>query len=177
VDSQLPRGQTILPKMVQVHFDGACQPPRGGGIAAYGFTVEGAGLDHEGRGLAVRPWSPQATNNVAEYTAAIRALEWLVGQGYTGSVLVLGDSELVIKQMNGEYEVRAEHLKAYHARLGQLSAKFGEVKFVWIPREDNQRADELSKLAIEDAAPDARRVRRQARAPEGDAVREAQKSA
>lgn len=153
--------------MVQVHFDGACQPARGGGIATYGFTVEGAGLDHEGSGLAAPPWSPQATNNVAEYSAAICALEWLVGRGYAGPLLVLGDSELVIKQMNGDYEVRAEHLKAYRERLSQLSAKFAEVNFRWVPREDNRRADELSKLAIEEAAPDARRLRRMARTSEG----------
>lgn len=151
--------------MVQVRFDGACQPARGGGIATFGFTVEGEGLDHEGSGLAVPPWSPQATNNVAEYSAAICALEWLLGQGYAGPVLVLGDSELVIKQMNGDYEVRAEHLKAYHDRLAQLGAKFADVKFVWVPREDNRRADELSKIAIEEATPDARRLRRMARGP------------
>ena len=159
MDDRIPRGTTVFPRLVTVHFDGACQPPKGGGIAAYGYTIEGEGLRHEGKGLAVRPWSPRATNNVAEYTAAICALEWLAGEGYAGSVLVLGDSQLVVRQINGEYEVRAEHLKAYHERLSALAKRFESAEFRWIPRSQNLRADELSKEAVEDAVPDARRRR------------------
>ena len=148
LEKVLPRGQTVVPRMVQIHFDGACEPPRGGGVATFGFTVEGAGFEHEDGGLAVPPGSPRATNNVAEYAGAIRALEWLLAQGYQGPVLVIGDSQLVIRQMSGEYEVRAEHLKAYHERLTQLAREFQEVQFQWVPRERNTRADELSKQAI-----------------------------
>ena len=158
-DSHLPRGQSVLPPVVQIHFDGACQPPRGGGVATYGFTVEGAGLFHEEAGLAVAPFSPTATNNVAEYTGAIRGLEWLVSQHYRGVVLLVGDSQLVHRQYLGEYEVRAEHLKAYHSRLRQLASRFQEVRFVWVPREENQRADFLSKKALDDAAAEARAFR------------------
>ncbi len=158
-DATLPRGQTLLPPLVQVHFDGACQPPRGGGVATYGFTVDGPGFEHAEGGLAVAPWSPTATNNVAEYVAAIRALEWLVAHQYAGRVLLLGDSQLVVRQMSGEYEVRAEHLKAYHRHLQQLMSRFPEVLVRWVPREENQRADALSKSALEEAWPQARRSR------------------
>ncbi|HZY93081.1 MAG TPA: ribonuclease HI [Thermoplasmata archaeon] len=160
LDRSIPRGQSVLPPIVQAHFDGACEPPKGGGVATYGFTVEGAGIFHEEGGLAVAPWAPTATNNVAEYTAAIRALEWLVNHGFHGVVLLVGDSQLVIRQMTGEYEVRAAHLKAYHDHLKRLVAQFPEVRFVWVPREENQRADELSKEALRAALPEARRVRR-----------------
>ena len=133
-----------------MHFDGACQPPAGGGVATYGFTVEGAGLDYEEKGLAVPPWSPRSTNNVAEYTAAIRALEWLRESGYSGPVHVMGDSQLVIRQIQGQYRVRAPHLVEYRAQLLRLVGNFERVDFVWIPREANARADELSKEALED---------------------------
>ena len=148
LESLLPRGQTVMPRLVIVHFDGACEPPGTGGIATYGFTVDGEGFEEEQYGLAVRPFAPTATNNVAEYAGAICALEWLQSQGYRGPVVVRGDSQLVIRQMTGEYDVKAEHLKAYHARLQQLVAAFEAVRFEWIPRERNTRADALSKQAI-----------------------------
>jgi ribonuclease HI len=147
----------VLPRQVIVHFDGACEPPGTGGIATYGFTVDGEGFEWESGGLAVRPHAPTATNNVAEYVGAICALEWLTAQQYNGPVLVRGDSQLVVRQMNGEYEVKAEHLRAYHARLTQLRGLFQEVVFEWIPREENRRADALSKLALDDARSAVRR--------------------
>ncbi|HKV90508.1 MAG TPA: ribonuclease HI [Thermoplasmata archaeon] len=164
-DDDLPRGTVLEPLPVRVHFDGACVPARGGGTAAYGFTVEGAGLDHEEFGLAVPPGSDHATNNVAEYVGAIRALEYLVSSGYHGTVLVLGDSQLVIRQVSGEYEVKADHLRAYHQHLGALAARLGEVRYDWVPREENLRADALSKRAIAEAAADAARRRQADRRP------------
>lgn len=142
-----------------VWFDGACEPPRGGGVATYGFVIAGAAPAFEEKDLAVRPWSPRATNNVAEYVGAIRALEHLAGTGWTGPVVVRGDSQLVIRQMTGEYRVTAEHLKAYHDRLAALSKRFSSVEFLWIPRAQNTRADELSKEAIRDCAAEAQRHR------------------
>jgi ribonuclease HI len=158
-DREVPRGVATLSGPVEVHFDGACAPPRGGGVATFGFHLEGAGYLHEDHGLAVRPFSEHATNNVAEYIAAIRALEWLAQQGYTSDVVLVGDSQLVIRQMQGEYEVRAEHLKAYHEHLTRLLRKFRRVEFRWVPREQNDRADALSKMALQDAEAVARRYR------------------
>ena len=160
-DSEIPRGMTQMETPeVHVHFDGACQPPTGPGIAAYGFTVEGPGLDVEEFGLATPPYSEHSTNNVAEYAGAIAALEWLLRNDYRGRVIVFGDSELVIRQMTGEYSVRAEHLRAYHDRLTQLAGQFAAVEWRWVPREENARADRLSKDGILDAAPHARRQHR-----------------
>jgi ribonuclease HI len=159
-DDRIPRGVAELENpTVHVHFDGACQPPSGPGIATFGFTVEGPGLDIEEFGLATRPYSEHSTNNVAEYVAAIRALEWLLAAGFRGTVVVSGDSQLVVRQMLGEYEVRTEHLKAYHDRLAQLAREFASVSWNWVPREQNARADALSKRALDEAAPDARRHR------------------
>jgi ribonuclease HI len=133
---------------VVVTFDGAAQRTPIGQVAAYGFTADGPGRAHQEYGLAVAPDSPRATNNVAEYTGAIRALEWLTGSGFRGRVVVRGDSELVIRQMRGEYEVRTPHLREYHAHLQRLATQFESVSFEWIPRTQNQRADELSKAGI-----------------------------
>ncbi len=160
-DSALPRGIAVpdASSPVFVHFDGSCQPPGGGGVAGWGFVIEGPGLHVEECGLATRPYSPHSTNNVAEYVGAIRALEHLRSIGYSGEVVVEGDSQLVVRQMNGEYAVRAEHLKAYHEWLGQLARSFRKVEFRWVPREENAVADALSKAAVEDAWEDAKRHR------------------
>jgi ribonuclease HI len=157
MDEQIPRGTAVTGLPVRVHFDGACDPARGGGVATYGFTIEGEELDHEEFGLAVPPGSERATSNVAEYVAAVRALEYLVSRGYHGVAIVVGDSQLVIRQMSGEYEVKADHLRPYHDHLGALAERVGEVRFEWVPREENTRADELSKLALAEARQDAHR--------------------
>jgi ribonuclease HI len=157
MDAQIPRGTTVTGLPVRVHFDGACDPPKGGGVATYGFTVEGEELDHEEFGLAVPPGSERATNNVAEYVGAVRALEYLLSRGFHGVVIVVGDSQLVIRQMAGEYEVKAEHLRPYHDHLEALAVRLGEVRFEWVPREENRRADELTKLALAEARQDASR--------------------
>lgn len=149
VDARIPRGRVVLPAAVHVHFDGACQPPKGGGVATYGFTIESPDMHYEEKGLAVPPWTPRATNNVAEYTAAIRALDWLRGHGYSGPVRMMGDSQLVIRQIQGQYRVHAPHLQEYHAHLLYLARQFRHVDWAWIPREANLRADELSKEALE----------------------------
>ncbi|MGD0587453.1 MAG: ribonuclease HI [Thermoplasmata archaeon] len=158
---RIPRGiatSELSPPLV-VHFDGACQPPGGGGVAGWGFVIEGPGLRYEDCGLATRPYSPHSTNNVAEYVGAIRALEYLRSTGYDGDVVVEGDSQLVVRQMNGEYEVRAEHLRAYHDWLATLTHSFHHVEFRWVPREENTAADALSKQAVEFAWDDAKRHR------------------
>lgn len=156
----------MIGPVVTVHFDGACQPPRGGGVATYGFTVMGEDLDHQESGLAVRPWSESASNNVAEYVAAINALLWLKLRSFRGTVLLLGDSQLVVRQMQGEYEVRSERLRPYHEHLAQLVREFAEVRFDWIPREENQRADALSKEALDREGTVARRLRPRSARPD-----------
>jgi len=156
-DHRIPRGVATLPGPVEIHFDGACDPPKGGGVATFGFHLEGGGYLHEDCGLAVSPYSLHSTNNVAEYVAATRPLEWLASRGYTGEVILIGDSQLVIRQMQGAYEVRAEHLKAYHEHLARLAARFRRLEFRWVPREENSRADALSKLALEEAVGSGRK--------------------
>ena len=149
-DSEVPRGVATVGDegTVVVHFDGACQRVGGRSYATYGFTLDGLGPSVEGAGLAVPPGAGHATNNVAEYSGAICALERLLGEGFRGQVVLRGDSQLVIRQMTGEYRVEAKHLRAYHERLHQLVREFTLVRFEWVPREENTRADALSKQAL-----------------------------
>lgn len=164
-DSALPRGVATFggEDNALVYFDGACQRVRGVAIATYGFTIGGLGPPIEDSGLAVPPGALHATNNVAEYSGAICALERLREIGHRGRVVVRGDSQLVIRQMSGEYRVEAEHLRAYHDRLAQLVGEFDLVRFEWVPREENTRADVLSKDAL--ASEERRRVSGRASRP------------
>ena len=149
-----------VPSKVHVHFDGASVSRGGRFVGAWAFTVEGGGIDHEDRGpVEKEPGSMDpdgsgqegptpSTNNVAEYTAAIKALEYLASIGFRGSVDVMGDSQLVIRQFSGEYSVKSSHLKVLYERLRALAQNFEKVNFEWVPRELNRRADYLSKEAL-----------------------------
>jgi len=87
------------------------------------------------------------TNNVAEYTGLIIGLKEAITLGIK-SIIVEGDSLLVIKQLKGEYKVKSENLINLYNEAKQLSKKFDYISFKHIYREDNKRADELSNLAV-----------------------------
>jgi ribonuclease HI len=89
------------------------------------------------------------TNNIAEYTAAIIGLEYAVQAG-ASKVGLLADSELLIKQLNGQYKVRNEGLKPLHQKVRELIAKIGLVEVKYIPREMNKEADALANKAIDE---------------------------
>lgn len=87
-----------------------------------------------------------ATNNVAEYSGLILALEKALELGLK-RIEILSDSELLIKQMNGQYSVRDEKLKALWARARTLIGRFPKASLRHIPREENRKADQLAKAA------------------------------
>ena len=86
------------------------------------------------------------TNNEAEYEALLKGLE-LAKSLRAESVLVQGDSQLVIGQANGMYEAKEERMKKYLNKVRRLIKKFSEAHFVQIPREENMEADTLAKEA------------------------------
>ncbi|MEM3647495.1 MAG: ribonuclease HI [Thermofilum sp.] len=137
---------------VVVYYDGACEPRNPKGVATYGFVIYKDGVKiGEGKGLAAEPWSEGASNNVAEYTAMIQAFRWLIEHGYEGAeVLVKGDSQLSIRQMRGEYEVRAPRIVPLYEEALRLAKSFRRVSFQWIPREQNEEADMMSELALKE---------------------------
>ena len=86
------------------------------------------------------------TNNEVEYEALLKGLE-LAKSLETESVLVQGDSQLVIGQVNGMYKAKEERMKKYLNKVRRLIKKFSEAHFIQIPREENMEADTLAKEA------------------------------
>ncbi|MBW9141940.1 MAG: ribonuclease HI family protein [Candidatus Aramenus sp.] len=134
--------------MVVGYFDGLCEPRNPGGIATYGYVIY---LD-DGRairryGLAEKPFSPNSTNNVAEYTGVICLMEEMISLGVRSPV-IKGDSQLVVRQLNGEYKVKAKRILPLYERAVKLKEKLNAT-VMWVPREENKEADELSRVAYE----------------------------
>jgi len=133
--------------MITVYFDGLCYPKNPGGVAAYGYVVSrdgkpiwrGFGAVGEGRGM---------TNNVGEYEALMAAARWLVDEEIDEKIVIKGDSELVIKQMKGEYRVSSATSKKYVPQIKKL-LQGKDVRFSWVAREENEEADSLSRMGYE----------------------------
>jgi ribonuclease HI len=90
----------------------------------------------------------ETTNNIAEYEALIWGLENAADAG-ASNLIAYADSELVVKQMTGEYKVKHAGLKPLFARARDLSRALGHVDFVHVRREDNRLADELANEAMD----------------------------
>jgi len=135
--------------LIEVYFDGLCQPVNPGGIACYAFVVKNEGKTiHSDYGVAAEPFSKDATNNVAEYTALVKALEWLLTNNLnSGKVEIKSDSQLVVKQLGGEYKVKAKRIIPLYRKALLLKSKFSDVEIKWVPREENKEADRLTNKA------------------------------
>ena len=135
---------------MKVFFDGLCEPVNPGGVACYGFVVYRSSPSNEvkvfeGFGLAAAP-GPDSTHNVAEYTGIIKALEWVLANLEDREIEVLGDSQLVIRHLTGEYSVRSARIVPFYEKARSLLEKFSWTA-KWIPRKENSVADELSMKA------------------------------
>lgn len=109
-------------------------------------------VDQDGNQLAqLKGALGQATNNVAEYHGLIAALEWAVAE-HCADLIIRADSELLVKQMRGEYRVKNEGLQPLHARATRLARQVGRVQFEHVRREQNREADRLANLAMDEAA-------------------------
>ena len=90
----------------------------------------------------------QATNNVAEYTAIVKALQAALDMGI-GDIEVVSDSELLVKQINGQYAVRSDHLRPLHHEARQLLGRFSTWTVRHVTREHNTHADKLVNQALD----------------------------
>ncbi|WP_246987219.1 ribonuclease HI [Halorientalis marina] len=126
-----------------VYFDGAA---RGNpGPAAVGWViVTGDGIATEGNRTIGR-----ATNNRAEYEALVAALEVARDYGFD-EVEIRGDSELIVKQVRGEYDTNDPDLRERRVRVHELLREFDDWSITHVPREINERADELANDALDD---------------------------
>jgi ribonuclease HI len=133
--------------MYSVFFDGLCEPKNPGGIATFGFVVyDDAFFVDSGNGFVAR--GRGASNNLAEYTALVRALEWLLDNNIRVCA-VYGDSQLVIRQMSNVWAMRGGLYLPAYKRARELTERFERLEFVWVPREMNAAADEQSRIAYE----------------------------
>ncbi|MEJ7567766.1 MAG: reverse transcriptase-like protein [Gaiellaceae bacterium] len=115
------------------------------GPAAYGYVLEaedGTVLAAHGESIGI------ATNNVAEYSALIAGLEQARELGL-GEIEVVSDSELMVKQMRGEYKVKNEALRELSLRAARLAGKVGKVRYTAVRREHNKLADQLVNDALD----------------------------
>jgi len=118
------------------------------GPAAYAYVLEaedGTVLDARGEAIGV------ATNNVAEYRALVAGLERAVETG-VDELEVVSDSELLVKQMRGEYKVKNAALKELSFEAAQLERQIGRVTYKAVRREHNELADRLVNEALDGAA-------------------------
>jgi ribonuclease H / adenosylcobalamin/alpha-ribazole phosphatase len=115
------------------------------GPAAYGYVLE----DAEGNVVAAHGEAIGiATNNVAEYSALIAGLEKARELGL-GDLEVVSDSELMVKQMRGEYKVKNEALRELSLRAAALARSLGSVRYTAVRREHNKLADQLVNEALD----------------------------
>jgi ribonuclease HI len=131
--------------MITAYIDGGS---RGNpGPAGYGVQIvedDGAVVDE------LRQFVGDTTNNVAEYRGLIAALTWAVDRGLR-SLHVRSDSELLVKQLRGEYRVRNAGLQPLYHDARTLVTRIGRVTFEHVRRERNTEADRLANLAMDEA--------------------------
>ena len=92
----------------------------------------------------------KGTNNEAEYQAivfAIQKIDSMPSIGFDEEIVIFTDSELAVKQISGEYQVKNKNLKAIYSQIVKLIAKYTNLKVKHLPREDNEQADALSRIA------------------------------
>ena len=146
-----------MKSVIEIYFDGACEPINPGGTASYGWLIKRgdkiiakeAGIIGSGEGM---------TNNLAEYTALIKALQRISKTNIKGCLNIFGDSGLVCNHIskkwgwNGKKTKWIPHKDAPHLknRLDEVLNLLQNHKYEinWIPREQNQEADQLSKEAL-----------------------------
>ena len=126
---------------------GARGNPGPAGIGAVFYFDDGTG--NQKLIAEIKEYIGEQTNNFAEYTALIKALEKAAELGYERVLCVL-DSELVVKQLNGLYKVREETLKPLATKVLSLTNKFKSVTFTHVKREKNKEADRLVNEAIDE---------------------------
>lgn len=149
----------------ELYFDGACKGNPG--TAGIGFLLRYSS------GKEIERFSSflghQFTNNAAEYKALIAGLQHALDQGIT-AIKAYGDSELVCRQVNGEYKINKEWLKRYYNTVWQLLRRFESYAVVHVRREMNRDADELANQGVDqrsvDTSPAAQdKVMRRCRTP------------
>ncbi len=130
---------------IVIHIDGAS---RGNpGPAAYGVVAE----SEDGKPVAAfSKYLGETTNNQAEYQALLAALDFACSNGYR-RLRILSDSELLVRQMRGEYKVKSDGLKPLWERARRAAMAFDNWSIRHVPREENRESDRLANQALDAA--------------------------
>lgn len=132
-------------KTAYLYADGAARGNPGPAGAGYLLKDDEGNVAFEGcRYLG------EKTNNQAEYLALTEGLVKAIEMG-VGELLISLDSELIVKQIKGEYRVKNDGIKPLFKRVKELLEKFGSYSIKHIPREKNKDADRLANKAIDEA--------------------------
>jgi ribonuclease HI len=123
-----------------VWFDGCC-------LGNPGPMGAGAVVQTDRERKVLRKPFGRGTNNQAEYHGLVLGLRHALAMD-ADAVTVHGDSQLVLRQLSGEYAVKAPGLKALHEEAKGLLQRFSAVKLEWVPREENAEADQASRDAL-----------------------------
>ena len=117
------------------------------GPAGYGVRIE----RQDGTIVEIKESLGIATNNVAEYNGLLAALRWAAANRIS-TLHVRSDSELLVKQMKGEYRVKNPGLQTLYEQARVLVRQIGRVRFEHVRRELNKEADRLANEAMDEAA-------------------------
>ena len=132
----------MMSRSVEIFIDGASRGNPGPSGIGVVFLEKGAVIKRLFKFIG------NTTNNVAEYTALIYALQEALIERYE-EITVKSDSELLTKQLRGEYRVKNESLKLIYDQFLHLSKGFDKIDIVTIVRKDNKLADNLANKAID----------------------------
>ena len=142
-EREAERAVEARPVRTRLFTDGAARGnPGPAGAGAVIISPDGHVVAKVGKYLG------ETTSNVAEYTGLILGLKRARAMGLR-ELEVLADSELIVKQLSGEYQVKADHLRPLHDEAKALIAGFDKIDLRHIPREENEAADEMSNRAID----------------------------
>lgn len=129
---------------IEIWFDGSCQPINPGGVGRAASVIKKDGVEIKTLSRVVGSGKGM-TNNVAEYHGLKDALLFLKGDGcFKEKIQVFGDSMMVIEQMSDRWKIKTGAYKAVALETKKLVAEFKDIKFSWIPREENGIADRLA---------------------------------
>ena len=142
-DHLFPRHSDTPEEYILAHVDGGS---RGNpGPAGYGVVI----TDHQRRKIAgLSEYLGHQTNNYAEYSGLLAALDYALQHGHK-ALKVVGDSELLVKQIRGEYKVKSPALQDLYQRARQMIAKLDWFSIQHVLREKNAEADRLANLAMD----------------------------
>ncbi len=123
--------------LLEVYVDGASSGNPGPAGIAVVVRKNGEIIEKSSEYIGLK------TNNQAEYLAVIKGLKTLRKYGDSGRILT--DSQLVVKQLNGEYRVRNRDLRELYRKVKELEKEFRDVEYRYIPRDQNRLADSMAK--------------------------------